>query len=118
MAYFQVSIEGFNEAIRFIRKYTDPDSQSSYPYFVDVHVQAGLLEDLNSRVVIPIAQALDAKSFPKNLCLPVGISNNQFALLTHQITTVPASFLDFKEGSLLLNRGDIISAIDLLLTAI
>ena len=42
---------------------TDPDSQASYPYFVDV--QTGLLEDLNSRVVIPIAPSLDAKSFPK-----------------------------------------------------
>ncbi|NRB38094.1 MAG: CcdB family protein [Pseudomonadales bacterium] len=95
---------------------TDPDSQGSYPYFVDV--QTGLIEDLNSRVVIPIAPAVDAKSFPKNLCPIVEIKNKQFALLTHQITTVSASFLDCKEGSLLLNRDDIISALDFLLTGI
>lgn len=95
---------------------SDPDSQGSYPYFVDV--QTGLLEDLNSRVVIPIAPAVDAKSFPKNLCPIVKISNKQFALLTHQITTVSASFLDCKEGSLLLNRDDIISALDFLLAGI
>lgn len=95
---------------------TDLDSQASYPYFVDV--QTGLLEDLNSRVVIPIAPALDAKSFPKNLCPIVEINNKQFALLTHQITTVSFSFLESKEGSLLLNRDDIISALDFLLTGI
>ncbi|CAA0117780.1 Toxin CcdB [BD1-7 clade bacterium] len=95
---------------------TDPDSHASYPYFVDV--QTGLLEDLNSRVVIPIAPALDAKAFPKNLCPIVEINNKQFALLTHQITTVSSSFLENKEGSLLLNRDDIISALDFLLTGI
>ena len=95
---------------------TDPDSQSTYPYFVDV--QTGLLDDLNSRVVIPIAPAQDAKSFPKNLCPIVEINNKQFALLTHQITTVSSSFLESKEGSLLLNRDDIISALDFLLTGI
>lgn len=95
---------------------TDSDSQVTYPYFVDV--QTGLLNDLNSRVVIPIAPALDAKSFPKNLCPIIDINNKQFALLTHQITTVSSSFLESKEGSLLLNRDDIISALDFLLTGI
>lgn len=95
---------------------TDLDSQVTYPYFVDV--QTGLLNDLNSRVVIPIAPALDAKSFPKNLCPIIDINNKQFALLTHQITTVSSSFLESKEGSLLLNRDDIISALDFLLTGI
>ena len=77
-----------------------------------------MLDDLNSKVVIPIAPALDAKSFPKNLCPIVEINNKQFALLTHQITTVSSSFLESKEGSLLLNRDDIISALDFLLTGI
>lgn len=97
-------------------KNTDSASQVTYPYFVDI--QTGLLNDLNSRVVIPIAPALDAKSFPKNLCPIIDIDNKQFALLTHQITTVSSSFLESKEGSLLLNRDDIISALDFLLTGI
>ena len=95
---------------------TDSASQVTYLYFVDV--QTGLLNDLNSRVVIPIAPALDAKSFPKNICPIIDINNKQFALLTHQITTVSSSFLESKEGSLLLNRDDIISALDFLLTGI
>lgn len=97
-------------------KNTDPDSSATYPYFVDV--QTGLLEELNSRVVIPITSAQDAKSFPKNLCPLIEIKNKKYALLTHQITTVSASFLARKEGTLLLNRDDIISALDFLLTGI
>lgn len=95
---------------------TDPDSRRIYPFFVDV--QTGLLEQLNSRVVIPMAPAQNAKSFPKNLCPIVQIGNKKYALLTHQITTVSASFLSKKEGSLLLNRDEIISALDFLLTGI
>ncbi|MBU1833049.1 MAG: CcdB family protein, partial [Gammaproteobacteria bacterium] len=78
----------------------------------------GLLEQLNSRVVIPVAPAQNAKSFPKNLCPILEINNKKYALLSHQITTVSASFLAHKEGSLLLNRDEIISALDFLLTGI
>ena len=95
---------------------TDSDSREKYPFFVDV--QTDLLDELNSRVVIPITTVQDAKSFPKNLCPVVEIRNKNYALLTHQITTVSASFLAYKEGSLLLNRSDIISALDFLLTGI
>lgn len=93
---------------------TDPESCSRYPYFVDV--QTDLLNDLNSRVVIPTAAIHDTVDFPKNLCPIVEIRNQKYVLLTHQITTVSASFLTKKEGSLLLNRSEIISALDFLLT--
>lgn len=95
---------------------TEPDSRRTYPFFVDV--QTGLLEQLNSRVVIPMAPAKNAVSFPKNLCPIVEIDNKQYALLTHQITTVSATFLAQRKGSLLLNRDEIISALDFLLTGI
>ncbi len=95
---------------------SDDDTQSAYPYFVDV--QSGLLENLNSRVVIPLVPSLTAKSYPKNLCPSIMINNKKHALMTHQITTVPASFLADKEGSLLLNRDDIISSLDFLFTGI
>lgn len=94
----------------------DSDSHATYPYFLDV--QTDLLDGLNSRVVIPIAKVQDAKTFPKNLCPIVEIGDETYALLTHQITTVSASFLTRREGSLLLNRTDIISALDFLLTGI
>jgi toxin CcdB len=97
-------------------KNTDPDSRRTYPFFVDV--QTGLLNKLNSRVVIPVAAAQNVSLFPDNLCPIVEINNKKYALLTYQITTVSVSFLANREGSLLLNRDDIISALDFLLTGI
>ena len=94
----------------------DSDSRAIYPFFVDV--QTDLLDDLNSRVVIPISPVQDTKTFPKNLCPTVEIADDKYALLTHQITTVSTTYLTQKVGSLGLNRTEIISALDFLLTGI
>lgn len=94
----------------------DIDSKDGYPYFVDV--QTDLLDNLNSRVVIPLVPLKNAQEYPKNLCPSVIVNDKQYALMTHQIASVSSSFLDRKEGSLLLNREDIISALDFLLTGI
>lgn len=95
---------------------TDPDSNRTYPFFVDV--QTGLLEQLNSRLVIPITPVKNAKLFPENLCPVVKIVNKEYAPFTHQITTVSAYFLAKRDSSLLLKRDEIISALDFLLTGI
>lgn len=95
---------------------TDSDTNKGYPYFVDV--QTELLESLNSRVVIPLAGAKPDRSLPNNICPRVEISGEQYYLLTHQITTVSKSFLKEKEGSLLLNRIDIVNSLDFLVSGI
>lgn len=95
---------------------SDPDTSRAYPYFVDI--QTDLLDILNSRVVIPLAVARPEKSLPKNLCPAFEINGEIFYLLTHQITTVSKSFLKDKEGSLLLNRAEIIDALDFLVSGI
>ena len=53
----------------------DSDSRAIYPFFVDV--QTDLLDDLNSRVVIPISPVQDTKTFPKNLCPTVEIDDDK-----------------------------------------
>ncbi len=96
---------------------TDASTNKTYPYFVDV--QNGLLEGLNSRVVIPLTPTkTDSKSFPDNLCPMVEIRNKKYAVLTHQITSVSLSFLKKKEDSLLLARSEIVAALDFLVTGI
>lgn len=96
---------------------TDKDTNKIYPFFVDV--QSALLETLNSRVVIPLTPASRSdRGYPNNLCPIIKIKNKNYALLTHQLTSVSASFLKRNEGSLISSRDEIIGAIDFLVTGI
>lgn len=96
---------------------TDQDTNQTYPYFVDI--QNGLLDTLNSRVVIPLTPVQKSnQNYPKHLCPVFEIKNKKFALLTHQLTSVPVSFLKQKEASLIGSRDDIVTAIDFLVTGI
>lgn len=96
---------------------TDKDTNKAYPFFVDV--QSGLLDTLNSRVVIPLTSVgKSVKRYPDNLCPIIAIKNKNYALLTHQLTSVSTSFLKKNEGSLISSRDEIIGAIDFLVTGI
>ncbi|SRR5690606_12319507 len=103
--------------------YANPDKNTSqaYPYFVDV--QNALLENLNSRVVIPIVAFEKSKSartnlYPENLCPVVEIGRKKYVLMTHQMTSVPVQLLKNDEGSLAKYRDEIVAAIDFLVTGI
>lgn len=96
---------------------TDKGTSKTYPYFIDI--QNSLLNTLNSRVVIPLTPINKSdKNYPDNLCPVININNKKFALLTHQLTSVSASFLKKKEDSLVTSRDDIVAAIDFLVTGI
>jgi len=96
---------------------TDQDTNKTYPYFVDI--QNGLLDTLNSRVVIPLSPVQESDTtYPKTLCPVIEIQNKKFALLTHQLTSVSVSFLKRKETSLATSRDDIVAAMDFLVTGI
>lgn len=96
---------------------TDQDTNKIYPYFIDI--QNGLLETLNSRVVIPLTPLRKTdKAYPKNLCPVIQINNEDFAVLTHQMTSVSVNFLQEKALSVVVYRDDIIAAIDFLVTGI
>ena len=96
---------------------TDKDTNKTYPYIVDV--QDALLNELNSRVVIPLTPLFNLeKSYPKNLCPKIIIEGNEYSLLTHQMTSISKRALINSEGSLTHNRDEIISAIDFLITGI
>jgi len=96
---------------------TDKDTNRTYPYFVDI--QNGLLDSLNTRVVIPLTPVSKAdKIYPDSLCPIVAIKNKKFALLTYQLTSVSVGFLKKKESSLAASRDDIVAALDFLVTGI
>ena len=92
-------------------------TKKTYPYFLNV--QNDLLDELNSRVVIPFSTPGSIKHRDaKKLCPIIQIQGKDFVLLTHQITTVPESILSSKVDQVDVFRTGIISAIDLLFTGI
>jgi len=92
-------------------------SKKAYPYFVDV--QNDLLDELNSRIVIPLSlHKMLNKTNAKKLCPVFEIKKKSFVLLTHQMTSVPRSILKKKVTSLEKFRYEILGAIDLLITGI
>ncbi len=94
----------------------NPQSKKAYPLFVDI--QHNLLEALNSRVVIPLTKASPQQNLPDSLCPILDIEGNHYYLLTHQVTSVSKSYLKKKVGSVLLNRTEIINALDFLVSGI
>jgi toxin CcdB len=95
----------------------NPDSKETYPYFVDV--QCNLLESLNSRLVIPLTHHRNLeKSSISHLCPRVTLYDEPFVLLTHQMTNVPFSALKTPVTSVEHLHGEILGAIDFLITGI
>ncbi len=95
----------------------DASSNDTYPYFIDI--QNSLLDDLNSRLVIPFSMQSSSNNISvKKLCPVLQINNESFILLTHQMTTVPKSILKTKVISLENYRYEIIDAIDFLISGI
>ncbi len=92
-------------------------SKKAYPYFVNV--QSDLLDELNSRIVIPLSPLKTLENTnAKKLCPIIDIEEGCFVLLTHQLTSVPKSILKKEATSLEKFRYEILGAIDLLLTGI
>jgi len=98
-------------------KNENKNSKKAYPYFVNI--QSDLLDDLNSRVVIPLSPQKTLNNInAKKLCPIIEIDEGVFVLLTHQMTSIPYSALRKEVTSLENYRYDILTAIDLLLTGI
>ncbi len=100
-----------------VYKNENKNSKKTYPYFVDV--QSDMLNELNSRIVIPLSsQKILNNLNVEKLCPVVEIDGSQFVLLTNQMTSVPCSILKTKVTNLEQYRWEILGAIDLLLTGI
>ncbi|MCF6212053.1 MAG: CcdB family protein [Gammaproteobacteria bacterium] len=98
-------------------KNEDDSSNETYPYFIDI--QNSLLSDLNSRLVIPLsAHDTLSNTDAKRLCPVIRIDEDNFVLLTHQMTSVPKSILKTKVISLENIRHEILGAIDMLISGI
>ena len=100
-----------------VYKNEDKTTKKTYPYFLNI--QNDLLDELNSRVVVPFSTPASVKHRDvKKLCPVVMIEGKEFILLTHQITAVPKSILNKEVTDITSSRSEIITAIDLLITGI
>lgn len=95
----------------------NPTTRKAYPYIVDI--QHSVLDDLATRIVIPLGK-LDAfrHESMKTLTPIIEYEGEKLVLLTPQITAIPARLLQQPLGSLNHLREDIIAAIDFALTGI
>jgi toxin CcdB len=84
----------------------------STPFLMDV--QADLLSDLETRVVIPLraANSYEIKKLPKDLMPLFSIAGNEYVLETPKMAAVPARILKKLVANLKPEQNKVITAID------
>lgn len=95
---------------------SNPESSRAIPYLLDV--QSDLLEVLATRVVVPLVLATEMGKVANTLNPQFEIEGVCVVLSTPEIAGVPCRVLGEKIVSLQSQRGEIIAALDLLLTGI
>ncbi|MCC8420414.1 MULTISPECIES: CcdB family protein [Photorhabdus] len=68
-----------------------PKSREQYPFIIDI--QNGLLNDYDSRVIMPIALLSDKNSRVKALTPVIEIKGDQYVVITKSVITVAKSKL-------------------------
>ena len=100
-----------------VYKNTNPASQSQFPLLLDV--QADLLSNLETRMVIPLEPArLAAGRTVKCLMPRIKVKGKQYIALTNEMAGVPRRALGEQVENIAELRADVIRALDLLFTGI
>lgn len=90
-------------------------TQELFPYLLDV--QTGLLDDLQTRVVVPLSQLNNQKPI-SNLTPLLNINGNNYLMLTPQLAGINKKELGNAITNLADGRQDILNALDFLITGI
>jgi len=92
-------------------------SSEHYPYVVDV--QSELLSGLETRLAIPLVLSSEiAGKTIKNLNPIIEIDQNLYIVLTQQMAAIPKSVLGEELEEINIDRNQILSSIDFLITGI
>ncbi len=95
----------------------NPGSKKNYPYLLDV--QATILSDLDTRIVIPLVHKEKInKGIIKNLNPMIMIHKKEYILITQQMAGIPGTQIGSPVCDCLSKRQEILSAIDFLITGI
>jgi len=95
----------------------NPQTSSTIPFLLDI--QNDLLDDLETRVVVPLCPLSSIKGKPLRALTPVlDIEGERFVMLTPQLAGIPKSELGVPVTRVEQYRFEIIAAIDFLLTGV
>ena len=93
----------------------NPRTKTAFPLLVDV--QSDLLEDLQTRVVIPLTKAAALTRKPMSHLTPtLAFDGEDYLLMTPQLAGIARTELGTPVGNLATARQSIIAAVDFLLT--
>lgn len=96
-------------------KNKNPRSKTTYPLLVDA--QADLLNELQTRLVIPLTKAPALTKKPIARLTPfIDIDGERYLLMTPQLAGIARSELGAAVGSVADQRSAIVAALDLLIT--
>lgn len=93
-------------------RYDVYDNPIGEGYLIDV--QADLLDELNTRVVVPLVPYAPRMKVVRRLNPIFTINGNQFALFAHLVGTVPAARLGEPRTNLDRHHDEIVAALDML----
>jgi toxin CcdB len=89
----------------------NPRTKAAFPFLVDI--QADVLEDLQTRVVIPLTKVAALSRKPLTLVTPVlPFEGEEYVLMTPQLAGIARSELGAPVGSLASERQAIVAAVD------
>lgn len=93
----------------------DPDTNKSYPYFVDL--QAEIIADVSTRVVAPLVARDELHHAPMHvLCPEVDVNGARYVVMTHQLASIPLPANLCPKASLVEQRYELLNALDFLIT--
>lgn len=95
----------------------NPQTSSAIPFLLDI--QNDLLDDLETRVVVPLCPLSSIKGKTLRTLTPVlEIEGERFVMLTPQLAGIPKGELGPPVARIEQHRFEIIAAIDFLLTGV
>jgi len=94
-----------------------PRMRDAYPYVVDV--QSDLLKALATRMVVPLAlTSLPSSSLPRRLCPLLQVKGQTLMLVPFEAAPLDKRYLKSKVISLRDRAGDIVAAMDAVLSGV
>lgn len=98
-----------------VHRNKNPKTRSTFPYLVDV--QSDLLSDIGTRVVVPLTKNPASTKKPiKNLMPIVRVDGQEFVMMVPHLAGVATTDLGVPVASVVQHRGEVVSALDFLIT--